>query len=181
MMVDMIFAGEKASDYFIHVKTHRPLRPALSENMLKIPGRDGMFDQGGSSYDMRGVNVDCIVNRDSLPELRQHIRRVSAWLCKTGRLSFTDEPDKYYIGRIYSEIMLEQLFTHGTWSLTFVTQPFAYGRHTQTAIEGQSGMQLPVTYNATAKTHCRIIIKNTGNANISALRIVQTIKTGGNN
>lgn len=179
MYVDMMFAGKNASELGIHVRTHRQLRAAMDQNMLKIPGRDGMISQGDTTYQMGQHLVDCIVNQDSLPALRAHIRQVAAWLSKTGRLSFSDEPDKYYVGRIYDAMVLEQLLTHGQWSIVFTVQPFAYGEQKRKSATGSPNVNIPIDYQGTAKSPCRIVIQNTGPTDISLVRIIQTIRTGG--
>ncbi len=187
MFVDMIFAGRRAGEFGIIVKSHRVLLPDRREELEDIPGAPGQYDYAGTepedqavAYTMRVLQVDCIVHAEDLPQLRTRAREIAAWLAKTGRLVFSDEPDKHYVGKIYSAIMFEQLFTYGQWTIAFKVKPFAYGKAVNVPMIGQSPLTIPVIYGGTAPAPARIIIRNIGNTPIiGPIRLTHYVKTGG--
>ncbi len=187
MHVDMTFAGQPASKFGIIVKTHRELLPERREELEDIPGIPGQYDYAGTApedqavaYTMRLIQVDCMVRAQDLPQLRTRAREIAAWLSEAGMLIFSDEPDKYYVGKIYSPIMLTQLFTIGEWTIEFKVKPFAFGKSVNIPAIGLSPLAIPAIYGGTAPTPARIVLRNIGDVTINGpIRITHYVKTGG--
>ncbi len=187
MYIDMTFAGRRAGEFGILIKSHRPLLPERREELEDIPGMPGQHDYAGTApedqavaYTSRILQVDCMVRAEDLPQLRTRAREIAAWLAKTGRLVFSDEPDKHYVGKIYSAVMFEQLFHFGQWTIEFKTRPFAYGKAVNVPMIGQTPLTIPILYGGTAPTPARIILRNVGSTPIvGPIRLTHYIKTGG--
>ncbi len=187
MFVDMTFAGRRAGEFGIIVKSHRALLPDRREELEDIPGTPGQYDYAGTepedravAYTMRVLQVDCIVRAEDLPQLRTRAREIAAWLAKTGQLVFSDEPDKYYVGKIYSAIMFEQMLTHGQWTIEFKVRPFAYGKAVSVPTIGRAPLTIPVLYGGTAPAPARIILRNIGDTPIRGpIRLTHYVRTGG--
>ncbi len=187
MSVVMTFAGRDTGEFGIKIKTLRRLLPERREELEDIPGTPGQYDYSGSepedqavAYQMGIIQVDCMVEAADLPQLRTRAREIAAWLSRTGRLYFSDEPDKYYIGRIYSPIVFEQLFKYGQWTVEFKVKPFAFGKAVNVPAIGKAPLTISVIYGGTAPTPARLVLRNIGNAPIRGpIRITHYVKTGG--
>jgi len=84
-------------------KKPRLLKPPLRERKLIIPSRSGAYDFGAKYYDEISYLVEC----DTIKELSAEDKReISYLLSFKNRITFWDEPDKYYIGRIYQGLVL---------------------------------------------------------------------------
>ncbi|MDD5502475.1 MAG: phage tail family protein [Candidatus Thermoplasmatota archaeon] len=129
-MIGFTYNSIHSRTYGIVAKSvNRPLLPALRPRELIIPGRHGVYDFGDNTFDKRIIEVDLKYVGTSFAELRTRARTIAAWLSGfTGmkNLIFDDEPTKYYIGKIYSTIGLQNLFTQGEATVQFECEPFAY-------------------------------------------------------
>lgn len=105
-----------------------PILPALKARMVEIYGKHGVIDYGGNNYGTRKITRHIAYIGDSYTELRIRARDIAVWLTSTDwkQLRFDDEPDKYYLARIYDQIGLETFFELGEADITFECQPFAY-------------------------------------------------------
>ena len=75
------------------------LLPAKRRRKQEIPRRHGQYDHGAENWEDRTIRLEC----DLLNALsRAEVREISALLSKKGRLILWDEPDKHYIGEVYS-------------------------------------------------------------------------------
>lgn len=174
----MSLAGISCKELGLHCKTHRPVLPDLSESLLEVSGRDGSYDYGNNSYRNRTISVDFYISRENFKSFRLDIRRIAAWLRRKGEIRFSDEPDKYYYGRCYQSPMLEQAFSSsGTFSVSFLCEPFAYGTGISEGKAGISPVNLPLSYPGTYPSCCKIIIRNTGTTPISNIRIQHNIES----
>lgn len=155
--VDMLEA------YGIRCLGHDFLLPKLRERKVVVPQRDGAYDLGARYYDERMLALAC----DSMRGLtRQELRELAYVLSRKSRLVLWDEPEKNYLGRIYDAAELEYVGRVGhSFQLTFVCDPFAYGRTVAEA------MPTRMDYRGTAATPVRIQITNTGTAAIAGIRI----------
>ena len=128
-MIGFEYNGTHSYDvYGIYIKSsNRPILPALRKREMMISGKHGTYDFGGNTYDNRIVSVDIAYIGDTLNEFRLHARDIAAWLSQTSykELIFDDEPDKYYLAKIYNDIGLETLYTLGEATVQFECQPFA--------------------------------------------------------
>lgn len=149
-------------------KRHRVLKPPLRERKIIIPERSGAYDFGAKYYDEITMLVEC----DTIKQLSAADKREAAYLLSfKNRITFWDEPDKYYIGRIYDAEEIEKVGGIGTYfPLTFICDPFAYGKTVN--VEIPSNGVLRPNYEGTAETPTRIEITNTGSTATESVRIV---------
>lgn len=121
------FNDKSSEDFGIIVnRVHRPILPALRPRKLVIPGKDGAWDFGGNTYEERTITIDCTLTQPL--DKNSLIRSMALWLSQKGRLTISDEPEKYYIGRTYDQLLqeIEQLVEIGTFSIPFVCETYAY-------------------------------------------------------
>lgn len=147
------------------------LLPALRERKVVVPERSGAYDFGARYYDERLLTLSCGSTRQLT---RGEVREVSYALSKKGRIVLWDEPDKYYIGRIYDATDLERVLrTMRKYVLNFVCEPFAYGETVQVDFPG------PVwsaAYAGTQGTPTRLQITNAGATTATGIQITITEK-----
>lgn len=117
------------SDFDIIAKSvDRPLLPALKKNELALSGMHGYYDFGGNTYDNRIVSVLLQFVGNNINGLRLQAREIAAWLSsdKYLPLIFDDEPDKYYLAKIYDSSDLKTITRVGEATIKFECRPFAY-------------------------------------------------------
>lgn len=176
-MIGFEFDGRHCSEFGIIMKSRdRALLPALRKRETEIPGRHGTYDFEGNTYENKTVSIDCTTHRNSIPNLRQASRLIAGWLKNKGKLRFDDEPDKYYIGRVYSSVSFETLLALGKFTLSFECEPFAYSE--VNSLETTITTQDPVFIfnNGTIETPEEITITNLGPNTIQGFKI-KFIKT----
>lgn len=119
------FNNQTSEDYGIIVnKIRRPVLPELRPRKLIIPGKDGAWDFGNNTYEEISIGIDCTLVQPI--SKRALIRSLSAWLSQKSELSFSDEAEKYYIGRIYATFAEEIEGAVGSFTIEFICDPYAY-------------------------------------------------------
>lgn len=116
------------ADFRIIVKSvDRPILPALVRREISVPGKHGTYDFGENSYENRIIIVEIKYIGTSFNELRLRARNIAAWLSQTTykELIFSDEPDKFYLAKIYDPVSLENFFRLGKATVQFECRPFA--------------------------------------------------------
>ena len=147
------------------------LKPQLRERKVTIPLRNGAYDYGSHYYDERPYGINCVTVKAGT---RDDAREMAYILSKKSQLRLWNEPDKYYIGRIYQAPDLECLRKIGNrFTLSFMLEPFAYRNTITEAFTGQ--LYVP-NYHGTADTPTYIVITNTGSGNAVNIQITQSIK-----
>lgn len=147
------------------------LKPALRERKVTVPLRNGSYDYGAHYYDERPYSLNCVTVRAGT---RDDAREMAYILSKKSQLRLWNEPDKYYVGRVYQAPSLECLRIKGNrFTLNFVLEPFAY-RNMVT--ENFTGVNYTPNYAGTAPTPTYIVIENTGETNAVNISITQSIK-----
>lgn len=147
------------------------LKPQLRERKVVVPMRNGAYDFGAHWYDERPLTLTCVTVRKGS---RDDAREMAYTLSKKAQIRFWNEPDKYYIGRIYAAPDLDILRKAGNrFTLSFVLEPFAYGEVIDAPF---SGRKFTPNYKGTAPTPTYIIIENTGSGNARNIQIVQSIR-----
>lgn len=146
------------------------LIPSLRPRKIRMPRRHGEYDFGAKYYDERTLTLDCVtVKRLTKYTFRTFAREVSWALSKKSEIRLWNEPEKYYIGRIYDEIELVQIPDTGfQFKIDFICDPFAYSEAVYTSFDGN---QFIPDYKGTAPTPTFIEIVNNGNANAKNIRI----------
>jgi predicted phage tail component-like protein len=129
-MIGFTYNNIKSSIYGIVAKSvNRPLLPVLRKRELVVPGKHGSYDFSDNTFENRIIEVELKYVGTSFAELRTRARTIAYWLSGysgTKNLVFSDEPDKWYVGKIYSEIGLANLFKLGECKVLFECEPFAY-------------------------------------------------------
>lgn len=145
------------------------LLPELRPRKVSIPLRNGAYDFGAKYYNERQISVGCVTVKAGT---RDDAREMAYVLGKKSEIRFWNEPDKYYIGRIYQSPGLDILRNVGNrFTLTFTVEPFAYGITTTDQMPDL--FYLP-DYHGTAPTPTYIVIENTGSIPATNIQIVQT-------
>ena len=157
------FSGtDMFSSYGMRIrKKHDVLKPSLRERKIVIPSRSGAYDFGAKTYNERTILVEC----DTIKTLTADDKREIAFLLsEKGTIRFWDDPERYYIGRIYDAAEIEKVGGIGTYfPLTFICDPFAYGVTPGWGWCGTfnaSEMSIDVNYEGTAETPGVLKIKN---------------------
>jgi predicted phage tail component-like protein len=123
------FNGISSASMGVTMKSkNRQLQPLANDSYLQIPGRQGSYLYPRELAD-RVILLDCGIVQDTLENLRIKLRAISAWLYTANRasLSFDDEPGISYQAKLDVATDLTQLYTMGTFTLSFLAEPLAYG------------------------------------------------------
>lgn len=151
--------------YGIMMLHYDVLLPKLRERKVTIPMRSGAYDYGAKFYDERTIKVECDTRR-SLS--KDEVREMAYLLSKKNQLRFWNEPDRYYIGRVYDTAELNYIGSIGyEFSLSFVCEPFAYGE----TVQAEVPRKFIVDYKGTAPTPTRLTIKNVGTKNVTGIQV----------
>lgn len=133
-MMGITYHGKHSlADFNIITKTiDRPILPQKRKNELVIPGRNGSYDFSNDTYDDLLIPVLLQYVGTSFQDLKSQIRSIAVWLNQTdySQLIFDDEPDKYYLAKVYDKISSEsllELIPAGKATVNFSCHPFAYG------------------------------------------------------
>lgn len=155
------------ADWGIRVVKYDTLIPPKRYRKVQIPERSGMYDFGAKCWDERTVRIECTLERKAS---RAQLREIAGVLSHKGRLMLWDEPDKYYIGELYDPAEITDYFDEAMreFTLSFVCEPFAYGRTVTLPI--RSG-ENPITYQGTADTPCVIVLRNLSDTDVQTITI----------
>lgn len=128
-MMGFTYNGKHSyNDFKVIAKSvDRPILPALNKKELAIPGRHGTYDFGENNYSNRLISVLLQYRGESMSAMRLMSRSIAAWLSSLTyeRLIFDDEPDKYYLAKLYDTVGLESFVRVGVATVQFECQPFA--------------------------------------------------------
>ena len=146
--------------------------PAIRKRTMTVPQRHGEYDFGAKYYEDRTLTLECITAQKlSGYGFRVFAREVAWALSKKSEIRLWNEPDKYYVGRIYDEIELVQLRDLANeFTLTFICEPFAYGNSVYLPFDGNKYVP---NYQGTAPTPAYIEIVNNGQTAAKNIRISQ--------
>lgn len=132
-MIQIIYNSLYSYDNFgIIAKTiNRPLLPAKRHTGIKIPGRDGTYNFDDDTYDNIVIPVVIQYVSDDFPDLRIRARSIAVWLSQSSfkPLIFTDEPDKFYSGKVYDAASVEKIVNLApgeSATINFECFPFAF-------------------------------------------------------
>ena len=120
---------------------NRQLIPESNDSYIQIPGRQGSILYPQGLHD-RYIELDCAYVGEDLPDIRVKAREIAAWLHTTDRaiLSFDDEPDKYYRGKLAGEVDLDHIGKMAQFTLVFRCEPFVYGGEENQIFVGDSAV-----------------------------------------
>ena len=106
----------------------RPILPAMRPQLVEIYGKSGVYDFHNNDYGTRQITMHIAYMGESYQDLRSRAREIAEWLNtrQWSKLIINDEPDKYYLARVYGPVNLETLYRSGQADIAFECQPFAY-------------------------------------------------------
>ncbi len=128
-MTEITYKGKHSfKDFDIIAKSiNRPMIPTLTKKQLRIPGKHGSYDFDENEYENRFISVLFQFVGTDENNMRLQARDIAAWLSGTTYepLTFNDEPDKYYLARIYDAVELGTFAKLGVCTIEFECLPFA--------------------------------------------------------
>lgn len=158
--------------------------PSIRERKVEVPNRHGSYDFGAQYYNERELTLRCIAAEPERigytnQNLRQYVREITYVLSKKAEIRLWNEPEKYYIGRIYDATELTQLRSLANeFNITFICEPFAYGEtHTVTFAKPNQIPEYVPNYQGTAPASTYIVIRNIASSgNVTNIKITQVDK-----
>ena len=180
-MTGFRFNDVHCRDFFITMRSvDRTTLPPLRRREIAVPGRHGRYDFGENKYDNRTISIEVFIEASNLAQLRQRVRNVAGWLKNKGRLAFDDEPDKFYVGRLYNQVPLDQVARNGRALLVFDVEPFAYGELISDQVTRTDETPLNLFVSGTEESPAEYTIINDGESPVENIRvkIVQPIIGG---
>ena len=140
--------------------------PPLRSHKITVPGRSGAYDYGSDEYDERTLRLECDTRTG---KTRAEMREIAYVLSKKHEIRIWQEPDKYYVGRLYDPSELEDLGQIVyKFTLTFICEPFAYGETKN--VEPDAALW-EAAYSGTARTPTRIQIVNAGDTDAVGIKL----------
>ncbi len=127
-MLSFYFNERHGSEFKLFFKSlSRPVLPELRKRELTVPGKSGVYSFKSKAHEKRIVSGQIQYVGSNLSDLRVWARSIAQWLYTEdyARLIFDDEPDKYYMAKVYSEVPLESLYSLGSANIVFECQPYA--------------------------------------------------------
>lgn len=154
------YKGTDSRTYGIGIKAqNRVLLPEKRVSKTIVDMRSGAVYHNNPAYNERLISLTCIFMADSMYEVRTYAREIAYWLSGSGKLIFSDEPDKYYNARVEGVVDIDDALAVGGFSIVFACNPpFALRPNEEHSIS--TGVN-DVNYLGTAETPCVIILKNT--------------------
>lgn len=162
-----IFDGVDArAEYGIIVEDIvRPLFAKLRERKVTAPFVSGSIDFGAKYRDDMLLKIVCGSTRIVT---QAQAREVAYWLSSKSHIYLWDEPDKYYIGRIYDAGEIERMVgTMKKFTLSFVCDPCVYGQQKTEQFNKSANLQ----YAGTEETPTIITITNNNAYALNGLTI----------
>ncbi|HUV84222.1 MAG TPA: distal tail protein Dit [Methanosarcinales archaeon] len=135
-MKGIVFNGKHSFTDFglVMISKNRPILPEPKLAFEELPGCDGEYDYSGFNPDGRikykaiVFEVEFAFRQISMADVRTKAHAIAAWLsCGDRQLSFDDDPNKYWIGKVVNKLDLENLLTSvRRFTVQFKCSPFAY-------------------------------------------------------
>ena len=120
------FGGIESGVFNITCGTERhSILPAKRKRVQEVPGLDGVIDFGVEGYDVRVITVPIYFDGPYV-ELRANREKIIAWLYNDGnpkKLIFGNEPDRYYLAKIYDSVDFENVDDRHIGDLLFECNP----------------------------------------------------------
>jgi len=147
----------------------RSLLPAVKRQQVDIAFQDGKIDlQKEPVYDNRIITVTFAYHFKTLFEMQEKKRQMAAWLSGTGRLVFDDEPNKFYVAKVFESIPIEQSLRRMAVQVLFECQPFAYSDAIMQVFRiTQQGQMVTLDVDGNVRTCGKITLRNTGTSTLN--------------
>ena len=176
------FGNVNSSEFGIYASSHDTILPPRRKSRQTIPRRHGSFNYANHRPNMfndRTISLRCFWGIGELGQkTRGDIREIAHWLSReNAQLRLDVEPDKHYIGSLYSDADLlanyhraleDNRSLNGSFTLEFDCDPFAYSDLKM--MEITDGIN-DVDYRGTAETPTRITIRNPNNFPITGITL----------
>lgn len=144
-----VFDGVKSTDKDIVLLDYRPLLlPQNKRVFVDIPGRDGSIVTGSDAKNDIEILANCAVVGENEADMLEKVRQAKPWLFKRGKLSFWDEPGRYYVGEVIRQTPITRKISWGEFDLYFRCEPIAYGQQVTEELTGATLVNAG-TYEAT--------------------------------
>ncbi|WP_368264093.1 distal tail protein Dit [Enterococcus innesii] len=151
-MITIKFNGIDLTQYFNVLEVERELLPTRENYSVESEFRHGKaFD--GYKYNSREIKVKAIILAENTIELQKVKRELAGVLdvSEPAKLSFSDEPDKYYLAVLDGTTDVSQVSGFGSVELSFVCyDPFAYSEDAA-VVENKGTSSVAVEYAGTFK------------------------------
>lgn len=122
-----VFNGIKSDDMNVSLKSYEfILMPKRRIEHEDIPGRHGSVEFDDGTYEDILINAETTIKGANPRDMIVKARNIERWLSKKGSLSFWDEPQRFYVGRIDNQVPLERVSQLGVVNIIFRCEPFAY-------------------------------------------------------
>ncbi|MEG2426795.1 MAG: phage tail family protein [Oscillospiraceae bacterium] len=121
------YGGVDSSVFNITCDTEiHPILPPQRKYVTVVPGLDGYVDQGIGGYEARAIPVK-LSYQGSYSELRENEEKIIAWLSNSSgeykRLVFNNNPNKYYLAKVYSNLDLTNTSNGNIGTVLFECNP----------------------------------------------------------
>ena len=128
MNYDLIFNNKRLKELGISI-VKRPNIPIPDKNinLIELEGRDGSLVEDLETYKDIEINIEC--NFIDLRNTNNKAREISYWINESSdkKLFFSDDMDHYFkVLMVKVSDIQRQLRVKGTFTLTFICQPFRY-------------------------------------------------------
>lgn len=168
-MRSFTFGNKSSLDFGIVVEgIDRVVIASRRDTRITVPLVDGLVETGTPmTLDTRNITVRCGYIGENKSDLQTKVREIAYWLSESGRLSFSDEPDKYSLARILSSPPTEDKLRIRKFSLVFDVGPYDYGALVSESFQDSYTPQ----YKGTKRTPTRIEITNVGTTDAVGIQI----------
>lgn len=158
-----IFNGKSSKEFPIIVNKLPPIQsPKRKVEVFESEGIDGNLVVDYETYEPFVYSIEFTFMSSDMKTMRM----VNSWLSCEGKLTLSDELDKYYYARVCNSISYEKIKTFGIRKaiVQFECQPFAYEYH----VTSMEIVQDAIVYNSTnANSLPEITVYGTGECRLS--------------
>ncbi len=168
----MLFNGRNLfTEYGLRVNQRASFLPPLRRRQIEVESRHGVVNLGSETFGVRTLVAECMfVDAENA---QGKLRKLAGLLSQRGRISFLDEPELYYVGRVYDGAELTRIDYKGRkFDLAFECEPFIRGAVRTISMNSPV---VPIEYAATAPAPCRITIRNIGTTPVNVILVTHVI------
>lgn len=140
------------------------VRPDKRVTAVTIAGKNGTLHMDEGVYDSYIRTMECAISK------RKKIDEIAAWLCGSGEIIFSTEPDKVYKVMIANKVEIAQMMRHfQKFMVTMDTQPFKYSTNAIISHADDLVLTAPTTLNnrGTVYSQPTITVYGTGNITLT--------------
>lgn len=159
-------------DWGIRIITYDVLTPEKRERKTEIPRRSGLYNHGHNVWNERIISIDCTLERKIS---RESLREIAYALSRRAELRLWQEPDKYYIGEIYTAPDITDYMNESMreFTLEFICEPFAFSAARSEPLKDGKNR---IKYNGTMENGAIFEIRNPNSYTVSNITLTSTRK-----